>query len=379
MKVCILSMQRVQNLGSLLQAYSLKKMIEGLGHSVSFIDIEPRKADNELLDGISNDFSHETKLTKGPLGKLKKIDKYALNRLRIKRKDTLQRSIFRDFAEKYLGVSKENNKQKYDLCVIGSDEVFNCLSEATWGFTSQLFGNVSQTDKVITYAACCGATVYEDVPPRAVEKICESFKRVSAFSVRDENTFYFVGKLSATQVEKHLDPVLVTDFCEELSKEVFNRELPERYCIVYSYYNRINDEQDIKNIKEFCKKHDLTLVTLGAPQMWIKRHLVVKPFEALRIFQGAQFVITDTFHGTIFSAKYCDRFAVMQRESNSNKLGDLVKTLGLENHLIDSFSRLEDVIQVQVDRIQIEKLIQNERNRTLAYLENNLKEAKSEY
>ena len=49
MKVCILSMQKVQNFGSLLQSYSLKKIIESLGHEVSFIDIEPIPEDDKLL------------------------------------------------------------------------------------------------------------------------------------------------------------------------------------------------------------------------------------------------------------------------------------------------------------------------------------------
>ena len=40
MKICILSMQKVNNYGSVLQAYSLKKNIENLGHTVDFIDIK---------------------------------------------------------------------------------------------------------------------------------------------------------------------------------------------------------------------------------------------------------------------------------------------------------------------------------------------------
>lgn len=51
MKVCILSMQKVPNMGSLLQSYSLKKILESMGHEVHFIDIEKRNSDDELLNG----------------------------------------------------------------------------------------------------------------------------------------------------------------------------------------------------------------------------------------------------------------------------------------------------------------------------------------
>ena len=48
MKICILSMQRVLNYGSLLQAYSLKKILTEMGHTVDFIDIEPNEKENAL-------------------------------------------------------------------------------------------------------------------------------------------------------------------------------------------------------------------------------------------------------------------------------------------------------------------------------------------
>lgn len=48
MKVCILSMQRVGNMGSLLQSYALKTTIERLGHQVEFIDIEKREDERRV-------------------------------------------------------------------------------------------------------------------------------------------------------------------------------------------------------------------------------------------------------------------------------------------------------------------------------------------
>ena len=52
MRIGILSMQRIENFGSLLQAYALKKMLESFENEVSFIDIKYIEEDNELLNGI---------------------------------------------------------------------------------------------------------------------------------------------------------------------------------------------------------------------------------------------------------------------------------------------------------------------------------------
>ena len=88
--ICILSMQRVNNFGSLLQSYSLKKFLESFGTSVEFIDIKANIEDNNLLK--TKIITNEEKSAKK--SKLLKIDKFFLNRLIIKKKDNLQNEKF---------------------------------------------------------------------------------------------------------------------------------------------------------------------------------------------------------------------------------------------------------------------------------------------
>ena len=368
MKVCILSMQRVPNFGSLLQSYALKSMLEKNGHTVEFIDIVPNGNDNGLLAGKQNVFLKEGECGGTFLSKLKKIDRYTLNRLRIKYQNRRQMELLEKFRIAELDIRQESNAKKYDCCVIGSDEVFNCLSGADWGFTSQLFGNVEQAAHVITYAASCGATVYENVPVAARQKIQEAFDQVEAFSVRDNNTYEFTSRLTDRKIEQHLDPVLVYDFSTEVSRTPVPDNLPKKYCIVYSYYNRFAETEDINRICAFCKRKNLELVTVGSPQKWIKNHLVLHPFEVFHVFQKAEFVITDTFHGTIFSAKYAKRFAVLVRESNRNKLMDLVTKLDLNDHLISTTEDLEQVYAREADYNGINKIIEIERSKAVSYL-----------
>jgi len=373
MKVCILSMQRVRNFGSLLQSYALKKILEDLGHSNSFLDIERNDEDDYLIGKARHSFPEEGQ-TWGVLTKLKKLDRYTVNRLRIKVKNKQQMAIMEAFCITELGIASNGNDNRYNCCVIGSDEVFNCMTKSSWGFTSQLFGNVRQADRVITYAASGGATMLEEIPEAVVNRIREAFEKVSAFSVRDGNTQRLVSALTAKPVEEHLDPVLIGDFTEELSRTKLPESLPERYCVVYSYYNRIHKKEEIRAIQEFCRKHQLEIVTVGSPQMWEKRYLVLTPFEVLRVFENAAFVITDTFHGTIFSAKYANHFATITRESNQNKLGDLIERLGIQQHRITSFDQLEKAYAVENDKDRIARLCSKERARSIRYLEINLKE-----
>lgn len=370
MKVCILSMQRVPNFGSLLQSYALKQLLEQMGHTVSFLDIERCEQDDALLH--PGKCAQAKSRIHGVIAKLKKIDRYALNRINIKVLAKKQNEKFEAFRRDKLLLDKNANTERYDCCVIGSDEVFNCLTDASWGFTSQLFGNVPQADRVITYAASCGATEYDALPDEVAKKIAEAFENVAAFSVRDRNTKEFVSRLSPKAVQQNADPVMISDFTRQIDACPMPKGLPRRYCVVYSYYNRISDPQEICQIKAFCKANRLVPVTVGAPQMWIPRHLALTPIEALKVFRNAQFVITDTFHGTIFSAKYTRAFAVMTRKSNENKLADLLERFGLQKHRVKAFGQIENIADYQVNTDAVKVAAEKEREHAGRYLLENI-------
>lgn len=350
----------------------VEKILETLGHTFSFIDIEPNAEDNLLAQENVEDYSHECGVG-GVFAKLKKIDKYAVNRLRIRKLADEQDLAFNAFRKNVLKIDKGCNDEEFDYCVIGSDEVFNCNVASSWGFTSQLFGNVRQAKRVITYAASCGFTTYAKLADGVKERIRESFTKISAFSVRDKNTEEFVYNLTQTKPNLNLDPTLVDVLDDEMNETQLPMDLPEHYCVVYSYYNRINSEEEIKNITEFCKKMKWDIVTIGAPQMWIRNHLVLDPFQMLKVFQNADFVITDTFHGTIFSAKYAKRFATITRASNRNKLTDLVERLKVKAHLISSMGELEQAYYCEKDQSAIDEVIGKEREKALLYLKENLR------
>ena len=360
--ICILSMQRVNNMGSVLQAYALMKMLEGIGYNVYFSDIEKKtNLHNSNCSSIS--FSILLK-------KMENIDIYFIRRLIVKKKVKKQFIAFDKFRINELHI--DVTKAKYNICVIGSDEVFNCMNNmAEWGFTTRLFGNVEEADKVITYAASCGSTIYDEIPVDILNKIKFAFENIYSFSVRDKNTKDFVSKLTSKSISENLDPVLVYNFDAEI-QNVELPDAPEKYCIVYSYANRICKKEEIHAIKKLCKSKGMTPVAVGAPQFWIKDYIVCSPFQCLKLFQNAEFVVTDTFHGTIFSMKYAEKFAVFVRANNKNKLLDLISRLQIKQHLINNVNELEDKFYVKKNDVKISEMINNEKNNTLNYLNNSI-------
>ena len=130
MIVGILSMQRVINYGSFLQAYALKRKLENLGNEVRFIDIESNK---------KSDISKKNRF-ENILNKLHLIDHYLIRRIIDSRKNRELDKTILCAQEKYLGLDKSTMRStECRAVVIGSDEIFNCDSNSIWGIKGQRF------------------------------------------------------------------------------------------------------------------------------------------------------------------------------------------------------------------------------------------------
>ena len=104
----------------------------------------------------------------------------------------------------------------------------------------------------------------------------------------------------------------------------------------------------------------------------IPSYETLTPFELLKAFQNAECIVTDTFHGTLFGAKFGKRMAVLIRESNQNKLEDLTQRLQIQSHVITDISQLETVLKKELDKKKIGQILGLEREKSLKYLKENL-------
>ena len=358
MKVGILSMQRIDNYGSLLQSYALKTMIESIGHEVGFLDI--RKGDTSKSHLVS---------TKSPAITGEGVSKPNY-RFKLKEKLFTDRS-FSSFRFSTLGMtaSECTDGSLFDAVVIGSDEVFNYSPACSWGFSDQLFG-ATGSKKTISYAASCGYSRSEDVFEDHRGALVNALQSLSAVSVRDENTKKFVSGFGREDAVINLDPVLVYDFSSELA--LARMKNPDNILLVYGYTNRFRDQSEIAAIKEYAATNGLVTVCVGGWQWWCDKYLCPGPFEVLSLFRDARAVVTDTFHGTIMAAKFNKPLAVFLRPSNVNKLGDLVQRVHIDSAQVRTASELSEVLDAVPDYSAFNAEIALQSKVTRDYLARNL-------
>jgi len=367
-KVGVLSMQRIVNYGSFLQAYGLKMILEKLGHEVEFVDYHVEKP---LIETNEKNYS-------GIMKKLHKgIEAFQYD---APLKHRIQFILYKKyFASKYheiLGIEEQMNyTPDLDTLVIGSDEVFNCIQKNTnVGYSMELFGKGNKAKKLISYAASFGNTTLDKLEQYGKSKeISEYLCGFDAISVRDKNSGSIIKILTKKEPLFHLDPVLVYNYIEECEL-IPSINIKEKYLILYAYSGRIsNSEADF--ISNYAKKNGLKVYAIGGVQKCAHKFIDCSPFEVLSYFLNAEAVITDTFHGSIFSIITKKRFVTIVRKSvgtsygNEEKLVDLLNRLKLISRTARHIDEVENILSLDINYNSVEKIIEEERKSSYDYLE----------
>jgi hypothetical protein len=167
---------------------------------------------------------------------------------------------------------------------------------------------------------------------------------------------------------QHLDPVLVGPLPERVHRPV----ILKNYLLVYAYGQRIRTAEEINAIRGFAKKHHLKTVAVGGSQFWCDLYIPVTPFRLMDYFYHADYVVTDTFHGTIFSVINQRKFAVLPRKTNANKLTGLLQELHLECRQVTSVADMEQILTKDIDYTAVESILACKREEAKAYLRNQL-------
>lgn len=372
MKIGILSMQRVINYGSFLQAFSLYSILTELGHDVQFVDyqvgkviVEKTKENNkvnkfkELCTKVTDHILYPAKLSTDVL------NHYF---------DEMQglEALFKNKYFPMVGIEeKQNILPEIDLLLIGSDEVFNCLQpNPNVGYSKQLFGEGTKAKIVASYAASFGNTKLEGLKKYNIEdELAHMLEKFKYISVRDKNSGSIIENLLNKKPEYNLDPVFIYDY-PQVEKETIKLK---NYIVVYGYAKRFSQKES-KAILNFAKKHNKTAVCLLAPQTYIGNYVAANPFETLAYIKNADYVITDTFHGTVFSIKYNKKFAVFVRGGNESKYGnneklyDLLERFKLTSQKVSELQNMEDILNTEININWINSHIEEEKAKSVIYL-----------
>lgn len=352
MKIGILTWYKECNHGAVLQAYATQEMLKKLG-------VTP-----VMLDYVANDDNMDNTFVKRIKRIFKRIKPSALKvRSLLPEWNEEKINKFENFRSHKCMLGAMYDKEKgLDKVLVGSDMVFDFYE----GYNSFMYGKNVNCDYIFSYAACFGYTTDELLETyKNKDEIIYYIKKMKALSYRDDNTGYILKKYcKADNAVKTIDPVMLYGFKKERIQWNDKSEKRAPYVLVYSYTYNMDAESEIKAIKKFAKNRRLRIVSVGYIHLWCDENINADPMEFVKLFENAEYVITDTFHGTIFSLTFNKQFSVIVR-NNAFKIVDVLNMVGLSNRVE---KKLEEQMREEIDYSIVEKKIENLREQSIAYL-----------
>lgn len=332
-KVSIMTLVGANNVGAFLQAFALGKVFDNMGYAVEYLSMSDKSEKQSKLNKI-----------------IRYIKQKHISMLYYKVKSGKKYSE----ARAHLTIVNYNPNEKYDIIVVGSDEMWNVKSKSFEHYP-EYFGKGLSANRIISYAPSSGNTTEDDFRKSGMD-----FSSFESLSVRDDRTLSLVSKFDDRKVERVLDPTFLL--------ESYAAYLPEISCekdfiMVYSYGI---STQEIKMAKEFAKKTGLPLYSIGTYNAWCDRNIIVTPFEFLAYLNKAKYVITATFHGTALSINFNKQFVACIEESE--KLKSLLQEFSLEDRIVTEEHSISDLFSGEIDYEPVNCYRNKQKEKSLLYL-----------
>ena len=277
---------------------------------------------------------------------------------------------FKKYQDEYLNVSKrvitrencfeEAWLNQYDCFFCGSDQIWN----PTYATTSELAFLTFAKGKSVAIAPSFGLS---SVPNYAVADFKKWLNQISILSVREVAGQKIINDLTGRKADVLLDPTMALDV--EKWKSCVKKpdiKLPKKYLLCY-FLGQVNKSYK-KSIVDFAKQNNLEIVRLfdiESPQYY-----TFDPNEVLYSILNAEYVMTDSFHGTVFSILFKKNFFVFDRNEGGHSMSSRLDTL------LSTFGLLDRKYGVNVNDItpsqweNIEKIIYKEKQHTEEYIKN---------
>lgn len=366
--VGIITLHRVTNYGSVLQAYALQEKIKELGYDASIIDYKPARVKMiNMLKGLK----YKNNILK------KSLIVRTIVRLIMLPSYVIRFKTFNKFVSKYLNLSRSSyieecdffdNIPNYDIYCTGSDQVWN--SEWNGKIDKPLFLNFTPNEsKKISYAASFGKVKLDDWEVDETRKL---LLRYNAISVRELSGLDILKKLNISNVKCVLDPTLLLDGnnWRSLSSNKFKNE---DYILVYNLNrNKKIHDYAIKLSKRTGYK--IKYITYQLHDFYKKGHMYCNTSveNYLSLIDNAKFIVTDSFHGVAFSINFNKNFIVIYPNKFSSRLESILKITNLKNRVVND--KNDDDLLKNIDYTTVNYIINQKREESIKWLINSLKD-----
>ena len=291
---------------------------------------------------------------------------------RNKQFDRFIRENFKKYVVESYGYHQlKNDAKNYQAIVVGSDQLWLPSGMAS-NFYNLLF--VPNEIKKVSFSTSFGVS---NIPEYQKRKTKFYLERFSSIGVREDAGKTIVEELTNKKAVVTIDPTMMLD-ADKWDEKIGSRIIKDKY--IFCYFLGSNSQYREK-VKEFAEKNNIKVINLAYVDQYVESDNYfnnienVGPFEFVNLVKNAEYIFTDSFHGSVFSVVYQKKFIVFNRfndrdnNSRNSRIDNLTKMLGLEDRRYNG--NIEDVFKT-IDYESVLNQLELERRKTREFLKNAL-------
>lgn len=368
MKTAIVTFIRAYNFGAVLQCYALQRAMESVGIENEVLDYYPLCFYNDYRLAANRKWSLSRRL-------IRNLTRFLFFPLIYRRIRHFERFISANInlSMKQFRSNKEieNGRLDYSAYVAGSDQVWNGkLTDQDPVFFLACKG---MNGKKFSYAASFGDS---NVSGDLRDKYVQALSGWEGYSVREKSGAELLNQLIGVNAEVNCDPTLLLKSSDWL-KLTGQRKHKKPYILVYNVKNaefdrllslaeKINSEKEMDIVMIPSVMAGKQLLGLPARRRGYTYLSTIGPDDYLTYFHDAEYVISDSFHGTVFSLLFHKPFFVLSRFSDGSanaRANELLKLVGIQENdgTIENLDR-------EIDWLAVDHKIAEMRKQGLSYL-----------
>ncbi len=347
------------NYGSALQSWALTQAVGKLGYSAKLVDYCPDiLADKDPLNPFGNMWDKDEESIRMCQLTMPAI---IVNYEKFMR---FYNERFNKTKGKYTSANFNAIKSEVDAFICGSDTIF-CPDE--FGIDDGYYANYDcMRGKSAAYAASFGDPHFND---ETYPILNERLKNFRAFGLRENLMIPYVKEHTDVPVQKVVDPTLLLT-SEDYDTIVEDRLVDEKYLLLYArrYNPQMNEYAEKLAEQNGWKIVDISLRATNAErghQMFYEAGVE----EFLSLVKNAEYVVTNSFHGMIFSVQYRRPFVVFSREQCDTKIEELLALFGLSDRMLVTG---DESFRSEINYDDVHKNISEAREASKAFLKSEL-------
>lgn len=347
-KIGILTLQYGLNYGGVLQCYALKEVLRNLGY------------DAVIIDRIPDGFGFPYVLKRAFVHPFTQKEYAGFRRNKLK---PISKPIHSSEGLKAL-------LKGFDACIVGSDQVWR---KAVFSVNGDYFLQHIDLPKLnkLSYAASMGVSEWE-YTPEETRVITSALSRFKAISVREKDAVELLREHCGLSSEFVLDPTLLatTQIYDPLLKK--SKKDGNGSIVTYILDWTGNKKSIVEGIEKMMGKTSIDInPSVKKRQNLLQRitHKGVTVYDWVRLIATADYVITDSFHGTVFSIIFNKQFTTIGNpERGMVRFTSLLGLFGLNNRLVTDIPKQ----QIEIDYTHTNDVLNQMREESNSFLVMNL-------